>query len=168
MRRLRNPDREIAFANDLKGWDWGRLVEEDDVDAMWEEVQKTIAVLTERHFPLVHVRKRSNESPWITRGIRRLWKKKIRIYKKEGRSQAWWNTDAILQEKIEESRNAFVKKILEEGNAGRSFYSATKKLAKAAVVPQWSVKDLFVGRQLREICQEVLDYCRTSASHVSI
>ena len=129
---------------------------------MWmtcgHEIMQTIGTLTERHFPLVRVRKRSNESPWITRGIRRLWKKKIQIYKKEGRSQAWWNTDEILQKRIEDSRNEFVEKILAEGNSGRSFYAATKKLAKAAVVPQWSVRDLFVGREPKGVCREVLDY----------
>ena len=86
----------------------------------------------------------------------RLWKKKIRIYKKEGRSQTWWNVDRIVQEKIESSRVNFVEKMLEEGNCGSSFYTATKKLAKAAVVPQWTVKDLFVGAS--EVGKEVLGY----------
>ena len=48
--------------------------------------------------------------------------------------------------------------MLEEGTTGRSFYTATKKLAKAAVVPQWSVKDLYVGQQAPDVCNEVLDY----------
>ena len=164
MRRLRDQRRENAFADDLRNWNWENLEENNDVDKMWCEVEGVIADLTNKHFPLVRVRKRSNESPWITRGIRRLWKKKIRIYKKEGRSQAWWDTDAILQAKIESSRNEFVEKILEEGNGGKSFYAATKRLAKAAVVPQWSVKDLFIGRESEEICREVLDYFGNIAS----
>ena len=158
MRRLRNLEREKAFEKDLSEWDWNRLEEKDDVDDMWNEIREAINTLTERHFPLVRVRKRSNESPWITRGIRRLWKKKIRIYKKEGRSRAWWNIDEVLQKRIEDSRNDFVERVLAEGNSGRSFYAATKKLAKAAVVPQWSVKDLFVGREPKGICRDVLDY----------
>ena len=109
MRRLRDQKRDSAFANDLRGWDWGNLEGYSNVDQMWGEVEKVIADLTDKHFPLVRVRKRSNESPWITRSIRRLWKKKIRIYKKEGRSQSWWDTDAVLQAKIENSRNEFVE-----------------------------------------------------------
>ena len=168
MRKLRDPNSESAFAKELQEWDWSELEEGVSVDTMWEVVRKAIDVLTEQHFPLVRVRKRSNESLWITRGIRRLWKKKIRIYKKEGRSQAWWDTDAIIQGKIEDSRNAFVEKILEEGNAGRSFFAATWKLAKAAVVPQWSVKDLFVGKQPKEICQDVLNYFGSIAAESSV
>ena len=158
MRRLRDERRERAFANDLEGWDWSTIETTQGVDDKCEEMQKVIQQLTEAHFPLVRVRKRSNESPWITRAIRRLWKKKIRIYKKEGRSQAWWDVDSAVQEKIESSRVNFVEKMLEEGNRGSSFYTATKKLAKAAVVRQWTVKDLFVGRPASEVGREVLGY----------
>ena len=158
MRRLRDERRERAFANDLEGWDWSTIEGAQGVDDKCEEFQSVVQQLTETHFPLVRVRKRSNESPWITRTIRRLWKKKIRIYKKEGRSQAWWDVDSAVQEKIESSRVNFVDKMLEEGNRGSSFYTATKKLAKAAVVRQWTVKDLFVGRPASEVGREVLGY----------
>ena len=158
MRRLRNEERESAFARQLEEYDWGDLTSLDSVDDMWERVENAIRELTDQNFPLVRVRKRSNESPWITRGIRRLWKKKIRIYKKEGKSQAWWEVDRVLQERIEASRAQFVEKMLEQGTNGSSFYAATRKLAKAAVVPQWTVKDLYVGRRPHEICEEVLSY----------
>ena len=158
MRRLRDERREAEFAEDFQRWDWSEVEATQGVDAKWAKVREVIRRLTEAHFPLVRVRKRSNESPWITRSIRRLWKKKIRIYKKEGRSQAWWSTDRIIQEKIESSRISFVEKMVEEGNCGRSFYTATKKLAKAAIVPQWTVKDLFVGRPAPEVGKEVLGY----------
>ena len=153
-----NTKREGDFAADLRNWNWEELRGCDSVDDMWGQLEGVIDKLTECHFPLVRVRKRSNESPWITWGIRRLWKKKIRVYKKEGKSQNWWDVDRVLQEKIDKSRAEFVEKILDEGNSGRSFYTTTKSLAKAAVVPQWTVKDLFVGRQPQEVCQEVLSY----------
>lgn len=157
MRRLRNNEREEAFEADLRGLDWGSLPEKD-VNTIWDTVEDVIAKLTNKHFPLVRVRKRSNESPRITRGVRRMWKKKIRIYKKEGKGQAWWDTDRALHKRIGASRNEFMEKMLLEGNSGRSFYAATKELAKATVVPQWLVKDLFVGRRPQEICQDVLNY----------
>lgn len=77
---------------------------------------------------------------------------KIRIYKKEGKSQAWWDIDRALQEKIEASRNEFVEKMLLMGNSGRSFYAATKKLARAAVVRSgWSRTCSWVGRPRRYV-----------------
>ena len=157
-RRTRNAAREEAFARDLMDTDWSSLEDRRDVDGMTDCLEKVIGELTEKHFPLARVRKRSNESPWITRSIRRLWKKKIRIYKKSGKNDEWWSTDRLLQKKIRESRNNFVETMLEEGNTGRSFYTATKKLSLAAPTPPWEVGDLFVGLEPKEIADEVLGF----------
>ena len=81
-RRTRNKEREDAFARDLDQWDWSALDETGDPTAMTSHLEDVISALTEKHFPLTRVRKRSNEDPWISRKIRRLWKKKIRLYKK--------------------------------------------------------------------------------------
>lgn len=86
MRRIRTQEREAAFDRDLANWDWTSYGAGEDVDDMARELEKVIATLTERHFPMTRVRKRSNEDPWITRSIRQLWKKKIRCYKMGGKS----------------------------------------------------------------------------------
>ena len=128
------------------------------VDIMAEELDAAISTLTEKHFPLVRVRRRSNKDPWISRKIRRLWKKKVRLYKKYGKSQSWWETDRKLQEEIREAKELFVKRLLDDGNNGRPFYAATRKLAAASSKAQWSVTDLFVGMAPGDVCKEVLDY----------
>ena len=158
LRRKRNAAREQEFASDLGNWDWSGLREAGDVSSMAALLENSIATLTERHFPLVRVRRRSNEDPWITRSIRRLWKKKIRIYQKGGKSDRWWEIDRRLQDEIEDSKEAFVEKLLEEGNNGRNFYSATRKLATASTTPAWTVSDLFIGMEPGEVCEEVLKF----------
>ena len=55
---------------------------------MAARLRKVIGELTDRHFPLERVRKRSNESLWITRKFQRRWKRKVRLYKKGGRMEA--------------------------------------------------------------------------------
>ena len=158
LRRTRSKAAEDAFAADIGCWDWTSLRLEGDVDKMAAELEEVIEKLTDKHFPLVRVRRRSNEDPWITRSIRRLWKKKIRIYKKFGKSQSWWETDQRLQREIDESKGMFVERMLEEGNRGRPFYAATRKLAAATPTQPWCVSDLFVGMGPREVCGEVLEY----------
>ena len=108
---------------------WKEVEEAVGVDKKAEALERAIEVLTERHFPLVRTRRRSNEPPWITNRIRRLFKKKCRIYKKDGRSQKWWVIDRVMQGLIAESRQEFVDKALENGNSGKSFYAAAKSLA---------------------------------------
>ena len=158
LRRTRNQGREEAFAQDMKSWNWESLQNAGNADDMARVLEETIDHLTNKHFPLARVRKRSNESPWITRRIRKMWKRKIRLYKKKGKSQAWWDTERVLQERIVKAKEDFVERLLEDGNAGRSFYAATKKLATCATAPQWNVGDLFPGQGPEEVCEEVLKF----------
>ena len=108
MRRTRDANREASFASDMCQWDWTRLAAAQSVDDMASELERVVGELTDKHFPLARVRKRSNEAPWVTGKIRRLLKRKIRIYKKRGKSDRWWETDRNLQAKIQESRETFV------------------------------------------------------------
>ena len=158
MRRMRTRAREEAFARSLAGQEWSWLKECNTVDEMTVEFEKKLAELTEQHFPLARVRKRSNEDLWISRKIRRLWKKKIREYKKGGKTEKWWRADVALQEEIQTAKEEFVERLLEGGNSGRSVYAATRKLAGSKSAPVWSVMDLFVGMNQGEVCNAVLGF----------
>ena len=159
MTRKRTPGRERDFAAEMAGWNLtDRPISPSSVDDMATELEQKIIELTEKHFPLQRVRRRSNEDPWITRQIRRLWKRKLRLYKKEGRSQAWWDTDGVLQEAIADSKEAFVERLLEDGGSGKSFYSATKRLSSACATRNWDITDLFACKPPGEIGVKILEY----------
>ena len=128
------------------------------VDDMTGVLEEALVALMERHFPLARVRRRSNEDPWITRKTRRLWKKKVRVYKKEGKSAKWWQVDTDLKEEIANSKSEFIERLLDEGNVGRSFYAATKKLSAAKSTQAWTVSDLFIGMSDEEVSGEVLGF----------
>lgn len=151
-RRTRTKAREEAFARSLATYDRGRVEGGGDVDRVVEELERAIAEQTDLHFPLARVRRRSNKDPWISRRIRRLWKKKIRAYKQGGKTEKWWRIDATLQEEIKLAKEEFVERLLSKGNSGKSFYVATKKLSSAKRAPAWSVTDLFVGMSPGEVC----------------
>ena len=51
-----------------------------------------------------------------------------------------------------------MERMLEDGNNGRPFYAATRKLAAASPVQPWKVNDLFVGMGPGEVCREVLNF----------
>ena len=155
--RKRTPEREAAFAEELAGWELDKNLN-CSVDEMAVSLEKKLAELTEKHFPLRRDRRRSNEDPWITRGIRRLWKKKLRIYKKGGRNDAWWATDAVLQNAIGDAKESYVERLLEDGGNSRSFYAATKRLASATNCKEWTVRSLFPGKGDDFVGKAVLDY----------
>ena len=147
-----------AFCRNMASADWSSVREAVGVDAKAEALEATIARLTSKHFPLIRTRRRTNEAPWITHRIRRMWKRKCRIYKKRGRDETWWRLDRKMQDEIRESREEFIDQTLEDCNAGKSFYAAAKKLSAPGTKSQWSVSDLFAGSSPAQICDNVLDY----------
>ena len=167
-RRSRRADE--AFCRELGSLEWNAVIDATGVDNKVAALEETIERLTEKHFPLIRARKRSNEPPWITHRIRRLFKKKCRIYKRHGRSNSWWATDEVMQQEIKESREQFVERTLADGNAGKSFFAATKALAKPGTQRQWCVSDLLVGASPKQVCDNVLTYfggiARDIESHV--
>ena len=157
--RKRSRRADEGFCRELGATDWSRVELAVGVDAKTAELEKVIGNLMEKHYPLIHSRRRSNEPPWITHRIRGLYRKKCRIYKKAGRTDDLWKTDERMQKEIVDSRQEFVDKILQDCNRGRSFYSATKALSKPGTSQrQWSVKDIFSGESPSRICDKVLDY----------
>ena len=63
-----------------------------------------------------------------------------------------------MQKEIEEAREPLVERLLDEGTTSTGFYAATKTLATASPVAQWSFEDLFVGQSPEVICRKVLEF----------
>ena len=93
MVRRRTKEAEETYAAELQRIDWGAVLGGLGVDDMAERFEEVIKTMNDDHFPLVRVRRRSNEPPWMTRSIRRLFKRKVRLYKKGGKCARWHETD---------------------------------------------------------------------------
>ena len=74
--RKRTDKADQEFGEELAGVDWGKLDVEVSCDGMVRVFEREIKTLIDKPFPLMSVRKRTNESPWITNGIRRKARKK--------------------------------------------------------------------------------------------
>ena len=71
------------------------------VDGLVRHFTEKVEVLTDKHFPLQTTRRRSNEHPWITNGIRRRAKRKKRLFRRTGRLAAWKRAEeSMLRERI--------------------------------------------------------------------
>ena len=145
-----------AWIRDCLGHDWSELKAAVGVNAKVAIFEGVVQALSDKHFPMVRIRKRSNEWPWITLNVRRLWKRKLRLYKKNGRCQKWWDTDAQLQRELEQAKESFLDKMLAQGNAGKSFYAATRALSRPSGEEKWSVKDLFDDKSPANVCSRIL------------
>lgn len=70
---------------------------DEDPDEKVRIFEAVILGLTDALFPLVLTRKRSTKAPWITHHIRKLWKKKFRLFKKKGKCGRWHEVNNEFQ-----------------------------------------------------------------------
>ena len=63
----------------------------------------------ERFFPLIMVRKKSSDCPWINGKIRRLIKKWKGIYRSEGRSEKWRKLKKLTEELLKKRQGVYLQ-----------------------------------------------------------
>ena len=131
-----------AFKRDLRSvsWEGLELLSADDMVAAFET---KIEELTDRHFPYKTYRVRSNEYPWITHGIRRLTKKRKRLYRHEGKSRRWHEMRETTERMIEESKETFINNIESNSSGDSAYFNAVKRLSSKTAPMKWKVADLF-------------------------
>ena len=120
-----------------------------DPDELTQAFQKITTDMTNRLFPLRTSRKRSNEPPWITNGIRKLGKQRNRLYKREGKSRTWCVMQDRLENLISRSKETFMRGVREDGNP-RKYFEAVKSMGSNAAKDDWKLTDLFQGRSAKE------------------
>ena len=153
--RKRSDSADERFAHDLSGTGWD-FDPDDEPDRMVQMFEEKIATLTEKHYPLQTIRARSNEDPWITNGIRRRARRKKRLYKRQGRSEAWKRADIKLEREVAKKKQEFVDMLADEPD--KSYYAAVMKLAGHTARKPWEVMSLFPDVCPEEAGSEVLDY----------
>ena len=156
----KHSDKALAeYGRRLAEADWANLLPEHlGPEELVERFQTWTGELTDELFPLKTVRHRSNEHPWITDGIRKLGKQKVRVYRREGKSRLWWNLANRQEAMIEESKSAYVDTIEEAGPNTRKYFEAVKKLGTASTASGWELPHLFPGKTPLEAGEEAASY----------
>ena len=146
-------DQQFKLEFGERNWDG---MPPDDPDRALASFESTLQEITDRCFPLMWSRRRSNEDPWITNGIRRRARRKRRLYRRRGRNRTWRRADAAVQAEINAKKQEFIEKLIQD--PGKSYYRAVKQLGTPGKGKEWSVRDLFPGAEAVEVGTEILDY----------
>lgn len=155
--RLRSEKRTLDFRRDLQDLSWQDLEGLDAKEAV-SAFEEVVGFLTDSHFPLATFRRRSNEKPWITNGIRKRSKRKRRIFRRRGRLPSWRALSKELEKEVRKSKEAFVDDTISKGNNAKNFFSAVKKLSGPGAAGDWSVVELFPGEPEEAVCDKVIQY----------
>ena len=85
-----------------------------NVDAMTEKFNSILDTHMSECFSWKKVRRKSNESPWMTDGLRASIKKRLAIFKSEGRSSRWKRIDKGIKSPIEIRKGSYFKRETEK------------------------------------------------------
>ena len=69
--------------------DWSEVWEAVGSDAKAEAYQAKMDWAMDAFFPLRTMKKKSTDLPWINRAIRKRIRRRMAVYRKEGRSELW-------------------------------------------------------------------------------
>ena len=146
------------FGRELREIDWNQTLPDGGPDELLAAFEAKMGEMTDRLFPLVKVKQRSSDPPWITNGIRRLSRRKARTYKEQGKSRTWLNMDYKMSQMVHNSKVTFVSNVKKGGTSTRKYFSAVRSLAAAGQKPEWSVSDLYPSLSPVEAGNEVAEY----------
>ena len=123
--RYYNEESEKQFGSWLAAYDWAVLVQSRGSNRKAEIYQEVMLEALERFFPLVRVRRKTSDCPWINDKIRGLITDRKEIYGREGKSDKWRNLRDHILNRIAKRKENYLesqRSVLLVNDARRNFF----------------------------------------------
>lgn len=123
--------------------------------------QAAMSGALETFFPLITVRKKSTDCPWINACIRKLVAARKGIYKREGRSAKWRRLKKVTEDLIKRRRDIYLgsqKDCLLVDNARRNFFRNVKAFQSKERPKSFDPMELFPGKGAQDRAEELAAY----------
>ena len=111
-----------------------------------ESFQKILETLMSLCFVVKTTTRRSSDPPWVNCKIRKLSKKRRKVYDREGRSPRWKALKKQCQDLYNRRAANYMseqKRVLTAPDASRSFYKNVRAYQSREKPPQFDVRDLY-------------------------
>ena len=112
--------------------DWKEIIEINSVTEKAEVLQKEVMEKLEEVCPEKVLRIASDDQPWMTDKLKKIARKKERIFWKERRSERWKKINKLFQQKKKEAQTDFNKNMIEQMKSANpsKWYSIWKRISK--------------------------------------
>ena len=155
--RYKNPDSCKQFGEWLVSKDWSAVVQANGSNKKAELYQAEILNAIESFFPLRTTRRRNIDPPWINGAVKKMIKRRKRIFVTTGgRTAEWKRMKKLVQNLIDKRRKKYQetqKEILLAEDATRNFFRHTKNYMSKQRPPPFDVMDLFPGKNEHEVSE---------------
>ena len=159
-----------SFLADLSTTDWSSVYRANSSDDKVIEFQAILDSLMAKNFEWKTTVRVADDPPWMNDKIRRLIKKRRKIYDREGRSARWKR----LKKKSDELRRKRAelymvkqKEILTTPDACRSFFKNVKAYKARDKPPEFDVRDLYPDTEDREVAEKLATHFNKISSEFS-
>ena len=120
------------FGDLIRNESWNSVLElAPDPDKMVSEFQAILDRYVSSCYSWKRIRRKSNDVPWLTDGIRALVRKRMSIFRSEGRSIRWKRLDTSIKKTIETRKGTYFDKEterLKQSGRSSSWYSILTKV----------------------------------------
>ena len=150
-----------AFLQDLNCQKWDRVYQAPDTDRKTEIFQEIVDSLLNKHFKWKTTIRREDEPPWINDTLRRLWKKRRKIYDREGRSRRWRKLKKKAASIYRERAAKYLeiqKERLTGPEASKHFFKHVKSYSCREKPKSFEVGDLFPELDESQAAEKLADH----------
>ena len=128
--------------------------------------------LMDRNFKWKKVVRKENDPPWVNKTLRRLWKKRRRVYDKEGRSARWKRLKKKSSEIYRQRARFYLdqqKANLTAPDASKNFFKHVKSSNCREKPKGFEIADLFPESTDEQIAEKLADhFCRVGGDHTAL
>ena len=135
-----------SFLQELNTQSWTEVYEAQDSDSKANKFQEIVGMLMDRNFAWKTTTRKEGEPPWINETLRRLWKKRRKIYDREGRSRRWKKLKKKSAQLYRERAKNYLKiqrEKLTGPEASKNFFKHVKAYSSKEKPKAFEVTDLF-------------------------
>ena len=159
--RYFNPKAVERFGSWVVNHDWGDVIGASGSNSKAEIYQKQITTALETFFPLITVKKKSTDCPWINSRIRAMVKDRKGIYRREGRSKKWRRLRKVISELNNRRRATYLgsqKDCLLVDDARRNFFRNVKAFRSKERPRAFDPRALFPEKTEAEVAAELAGF----------
>ena len=150
-----------AFLSDLNNQNWTRVYEAPDTDRKAVVFEEIVEALLEKNFKWRTIVRKDGEPPWVNETLRKLWKKRRRIYDREGRSPRWKRLKKKSVDIYRKRAAGYVKLQKEKltgPDANKDFFKHVKTYASKEKPKGFDIADLFPEDSEQQIAEKLAEH----------
>ena len=162
--RAYTPEGADKFAEGLGRLDWEPVYSEATVEGKAKAFQRLMDNLMDTCFHWRTTTRREDEEPWVDDFFKKLWKRRRKVYDRDGRSPLWRTLSRKASRRYAKRMSKFLelqKKNLTGGEASRKFFKVVKNYSTREKNPDFDVRSLYPGDDDKAVAEKLADHFNT-------